>query len=101
MTAPPRADPRAAAAAGAGHPSPQRERTSLAALWFGLVGAPAAWTVQTLVNLPVASHSCFPALRPLGAPTIGATRGIVLVVSLVALAVCIAAAAVAWRTWGR
>ena len=73
----------AAPASGAEHPAPQRGRSSLAALWFGLLGAPAAWSVQTLVNLPVASHSCFPRLYPLGTPAIGATRGIVLAVSLV------------------
>jgi hypothetical protein len=90
-----------AAAAGAGHPAPQRERSSPAALWFGLLGAPAAWSVQTLVNLPVASHSCFPRIYPLATPAFGGTRGIVLLVSLAALATCSAAAVVAWRSWQR
>ena len=91
----------APSSSGAGHPAPQRGRTSLAALWFGLAGAPAAWSVQTLVNLPVASHSCFPRLYPLWTPAVGSTRGIVLGVSLAALATCVAAALVAWRSWGR
>jgi len=91
----------AAAAAAAGHPAPERERASLGALWFGFFGAPAAWTVQVLVNLALASHACFPALFPLAAPVTGGLRVITFAVSLVAVAVGTAATVVAWRTWRR
>lgn len=84
-----------------GHPAPARGRVPLSALWFGFVGAPAAWTVQTLVNTPLSAHSCYPRLTPLGTPTTGGLRGIAFAVSLVALVVCVAATAVAWRTWKR
>jgi len=84
-----------------GHPAPERGRVPLWMLWFGFVGAPAAWTVQTLVNTPLAAHSCYPRLTPLGTPTTGGLRGIAFVVSLAALAVCVAATVVAWRTWWR
>ena len=82
------------------HPAPARGRAGLGALAFGLFGAPAAWSVQTLVNLPVAAHGCFPRLAPLSAPAT-AVRGVVFAVSVAALVVCVAAAAVAWRSWAR
>lgn len=83
------------------HPAPARTRVSLAALWFGLVGGPAAWSVQTLVNLPVASHGCFPQLHPLTSVYGYNIDGIAFVVSIAALTVCIAAVSVAWRSWHR
>jgi uncharacterized membrane protein len=68
-------------------------------LWFGLFGGPAAWSIQTLVNLPVAAHACYPQLYPLDVPVIGGLRGIVFVVSILAVLVSVAAAAAAWRAW--
>jgi hypothetical protein len=53
------------------HPAPERHRVSLAALWFGLFGAPAAWSVQLLADYPTDAHGCFPHLYPLASPTIG------------------------------
>jgi hypothetical protein len=85
----------------AAHPAPARVRVGLPALWFGLYGGPLAWTVQTLVNLPVAAHGCFPRLEPLSSPVTGGLRAVVVVVSIVALAVCGAAAVVAFRSWTR
>jgi len=68
-------------------------------LWFGLVGAPAAWSVQTLVNLPISSHACFPRIFPLEAPATGALRGILFVVSLAAIIVSVVALRTAVRGW--
>jgi hypothetical protein len=87
-------------ASRAHHPAPSRGHIALPALWFGIFGGPVAWSIQTLVNLPVASHGCYPALAPLGAPIIG-VRGIAFAVSLFALAVCVAAAGVSFRGWIR
>jgi len=86
--------------ASVGHPAPERGHVALPALWFGIFGAPAAWSVQTLVNLSVASHACYPRLFPLTAP-ITSARGIVFAVSLFALVTCLAALAVATRSWRR
>src|SRR5690349_8223639 len=83
------------------HPAPERANASLAALAFGLFGGPAAWTVQTLVDLPVAAHACFPRLEPLATPAWSHVRGVAIVVSVLAVAVSLAALAVAWRTWTR
>jgi hypothetical protein len=84
----------------AGHPAPERELARLSALWFGLFGGFAAWTVQTLVNLPVAAHGCFPRLEPLASP-VTEVRGAASAVSVVAVLVSAAAVLVAWRTWSR
>jgi hypothetical protein len=83
------------------HPAPARTHVALSALWFGLYGGPLAWSVQTLVNLPVAAHGCFPRLRPLTAPVVSGLQGIVLSVSILALLTCVAAGLVALRSWSR
>jgi hypothetical protein len=82
-----------------GHPAPERSRVPVRMLWFGLFGGPVAWSVQTLVNLSLASHACYPQLFPLDAPTTGGLRGIVFVVSILAVLVSSAAAVSAWRAW--
>src|SRR3982751_1243049 len=82
------------------HPAPARGRVGIGALAVGLFGAPAAARVQSVVNLSVAAHGCFPRLVPLSAPAT-AVRGVALAVSAAALVVCVAAALVAWRTWAR
>ena len=89
------------AASAAGHPAPERGSASLAALWFGLLGGPAAWSILTLVNLPLASHACFPRLYPLAAPVTGGLRGMAAAVGIAAIAVCVAALVVSWGAWRR
>lgn len=101
QTQPAEGRPAPATRSGDGHPAPARGDVPLSWLWFGFAGAPAAWSVQTLVNLPLAAHSCYPRLTPLTTPTTGSLRGIAFVVSLVALAMCAAATVVAWRSWWR
>jgi hypothetical protein len=82
-----------------GHPAPERERVPLAALWFGLAGGPVAWSIQTLVSLPVAAHACFPRLTPLSSPAFGGVRGVVFLLGVMAFGVSALATWVAWRTW--
>ena len=86
---------------GGAHPAPARHDVSSGLLWFGLFGGPAAWTIQTLVDLAVTSHGCYPRLFPLEAPILSSLRAIVVTVSLAALIVCIVAALAAIRTWGQ
>lgn len=86
---------------GNAHPAPARNEVAPALLWFGLVGAPAAWTVQTLVDLAVAAHGCYPRLFPLAAPMLAGLRAIVITVSIAALLVCIVAGGAALRAWSR
>ena len=83
------------------HPAPARHAVGLGALWFGLFGAPVAWSIQELVSFAVVSHSCFPFWQPLTLPRIAGTWTIALVVSLLTLALGAAAGATAWRSWRR
>lgn len=83
------------------HPAPARGVVRPMFLWFGLFGGPAAWTVQTLANTAVAAHACYPRLTPTERPVTGGLFAITLIVSLVAVAVSIAALLVAWRSWSR
>ncbi len=84
-----------------GHPAPARGRVSSFVLWFGLFGAPAAWSVQLLVNYPMAAHTCFPRLIPLASPTIGhgGLTTATTIVSIVAILVAIAAGVAAIAAW--
>ncbi len=85
----------------AGHPAPARGNVALWTLWFGFLGAPLGWTLQTLANTAVASHGCYPQLYPLSSPMTGAMRGILFVISIVAIVAGVAALAVSFSTWRR
>ena len=90
-----------AAPTSGGHPAPERGNVALWLLWFGFLGAPIAWTVQTLANTAVASHGCYPQLFPLDRPVTGGMRGILFAISIVAIAAGVAALAVSFSTWRR
>jgi len=85
----------------AGHPAPERGNVALWLLWFGFLGAPLAWTFQTLANTAVASHGCYPNLFPLDKPVTGGMRGILFVISIVAIVAGVAALAVSFSAWQR
>jgi hypothetical protein len=87
--------------AAAHHPAPARHRAGLPALWFGLFGAPVAWTVQELAGSAVVGHSCFPNWQPLLLPSIAGTWTITLIVSVLTLALGAGGALAAWRSWQR
>lgn len=86
--------------ASAGHPAPARTEVRGSALWFGIFAGPAAWSVQTLVNLSVASHGCYPRLEPLDSP-VTSVRAIAFTLSIGAIVVCLLALAVSSRSWSR
>jgi len=83
------------------HPSPHRDRVSPWAMWFCILGAPTAWSIQQLVNSPLFAHGCYPKDVPIAEPIWSNAFGVALWVELVALAVCIAAGLTAWRNWRR
>ena len=89
------------AATSAGHPAPARGNVALWMLWFGFLGAPLAWTLQTLANTAVASHGCYPQLFPLSTPVTGGMRGILFAISVVAIIAGVAALAVSFSAWRR
>lgn len=81
------------------HPTPHRHRVIRSALWFGLMGAPAAWSLQELVNVSLAGRACYPHDTPLAMPLIEHLKGISLGVEAVAFVVCIVAGVVAYLVW--
>ena len=83
------------------HPSPHRRRVPRWALWFGLLGAPAAWSLQELVNVSLAGHACYPHDVPLAMPLWPALGSISIWVEAVAVVVCIAAGLVGFASWRR
>ena len=85
----------------AGHPAPNRGQVSVSRLWFGVFGAPVAWSVQTLVNYGLASYSCFPTLAPRAEPLYAGVWWILLIVGLVALGIEIGAVQVSLVSWRR
>lgn len=84
--------------AGTRSPPPQ---VGAAAMWFGILGAPVAWSLQQLVNAPLLAHGCFPKDVPIAEPIWPHASSVALVVELVAVLVCIGAGLAAWRTWRR
>jgi len=81
------------------HPSPHRAKTGLAALLYGLVGAPAAWAVGQMVSATLAQEACFPGTEPLAIPAIANLHRLHLVVLVISLLVSTSAALVALGAW--
>jgi hypothetical protein len=83
------------------HPSPHRHRLSLWAAWFGILGAPVAWSLQQLINPPMFAHGCFPKDAPLTESIWRNSGSVAFTVELAALLVCVLSGVVAWRNWQR
>ncbi|MEO8925457.1 MAG: hypothetical protein ABI330_22000, partial [Caldimonas sp.] len=78
-----------------------RNRVIRWAVWFGLLGAPLAWSLQELVNVSLAGHACYPHDTPLATPLWTNLNAMSLWVEVVAIAICIAALIVAIVSWRR
>lgn len=81
------------------HPAPQRDRVSHAALWTGIFGVPALWTLQDLVCYPLLAHFCYPQRVPLAHLSARGVWTTALVVSVLAFLGSLAVGAVALRSW--
>lgn len=86
-------------AQGQPHPSPHRARVGAWSMWFAILGAPLAWTLQLLINSSVASMACFPHDVPLAQPAWPPLASAASAVEIVALLVCVAAGLTGWRNW--
>jgi hypothetical protein len=87
------------AAATAVPPAPAHHAVAPAALWFGLFGGPAAWSIQLMANYALVAHGCFPSRQPRSTPLFGGLWTVALVVSVVAFVVSVAAFLLARRSW--
>ena len=91
----------AGAARDTAHPAPHRDRVGGWLIGFGLFGAPAAWSVQSLLDVGLSGYACYPKDEPLATP-IWSGLGIALAsANVVALLVCVAAGIVAFVAWRR
>ncbi|MFC3069100.1 hypothetical protein [Phenylobacterium soli] len=84
----------------AGHPAPARDEVGVLPLLYGLLAAPAAAALETLIGMGVVGRACLPTDHPLAAPRFS-TEPIVWTVHLVALIVGVAAVLVSLRAWRR
>ena len=84
---------------GQEHPSPHRHRVSGWRSWFGLLGAPIAWSLQELVNVSLAGHACYPRDVPLATPLAPHLGAVSASVEALAFLICIAAGMVAFANW--
>jgi hypothetical protein len=93
----------ATARQGAGRRSdrldPYPRRGGALMMLFGLLGAAAAWGLQTEVGETLAAQACYPHRRALPAPQWSWLMPALNAMSIVALLVGIAGVWVAWRSW--
>ncbi|MHB8884519.1 MAG: hypothetical protein ACYC5H_05445 [Methylovirgula sp.] len=83
------------------HPSPQRRRVGPLALAIGLIGAPAAWVMQLVVNYGLSSYACYPASVP-RATVLPGWEGswiILVVINLLALLGAASTTFLSYRNW--
>jgi hypothetical protein len=83
------------------HPAPHRHRVNALAVWFGLLGAPVAWSLQELVNVSLAGYACYPHDIPLATPLWTHLGAVSLWVEAAAVVLCIAALIIAFASWRR
>ena len=83
------------------HPSPHRHRVAPWAMWFAILGAPVAWSLQELINVPIFGYGCFPNDVPLSEPIWRNGQSVAFTVELVAIVVCVIAGIVATSNWRR
>jgi hypothetical protein len=83
----------------ADHPAPAIRAIAPPALWFGLFGAPAVWSLQLLASYALVAHGCYPDAEPMTIPVVPGLRTLVLAAGAAALAVALLAGGRAWQSW--
>ncbi len=81
--------------------APARHKVRPAALWFGIFGAAAAWSIQELASYAIVTHACYPSRQPLLLPAMSGAWTVTLLLSLLMLLVGLAAGFTAYRAWRR
>jgi hypothetical protein len=81
------------------HSLPASRAVAPAVLWFGLFGAPVAWSLQLLASYALVAHGCYPDAEPITMPVVPGLMPLVLGTGAAALAVALLAGGVAWRSW--
>jgi hypothetical protein len=81
------------------HPAPHRRRIGLAALFFGLAAAPAAWNAQLLISFALSAHACYPRDVPLTLPVWSGLWGLLIAIDIAGILLAIAGGLVSVRCW--
>jgi hypothetical protein len=81
------------------HPAPVVPTVTPAALWFGLFGAPVAWSLQLVASYALVAHGCYPDAEPMTIPVVPGLKTLVLGTGVAALVVALLAGGAAWRSW--
>lgn len=91
--------PHATSGKAPGRLGPYRRRGGALMLLFGLLGAPAAWVLQTEIGETLAAQACFPHRSALAVPQWSWLMPVLDVMSVGALLIGVAGVWVAWRGW--
>ena len=83
------------------HPAPHRDRIGMVNLFFGIIAAPAAWSLQELLSAALTGHACFPGATSLTVPLWVGLRGELVTIDVVAIILVTAAILVSIRSWKR
>ncbi|ASW03128.1 hypothetical protein [Paraburkholderia aromaticivorans] len=78
---------------------PRRRRGGALMMLFGLMGAAAAWVLQTEIGETLAAQACFPHRSALAAPQWSWLMPALDAISVVALLIGVAGVWAAWRGW--
>jgi hypothetical protein len=83
--------------------APRKTTKAVAVQLFAVFGAPAAWSLQLIVNFALAAEACFPNDTPLAQPDpkLAWDRPALIAINLLALAMASLAAFAAVRLWRR
>jgi hypothetical protein len=80
-------------------PAPHRHRIRMVAAAFALFAAPIAWATHLLVSYALTASACFPHGTPIHGPLWPALWPVLWGIDVVAIAIGLVAAAIAWRNW--
>ncbi|HUP06545.1 MAG TPA: hypothetical protein VMU47_05300 [Caldimonas sp.] len=89
------------AARDTAHPAPHRDRVPGWLITVGLFGAPAAWSVQSLLDVGLSGYACYPKDEPLATPIWSGLSIALAGANVVALLVCVIAGVVAFVAYRR
>jgi uncharacterized membrane protein YeiB len=83
------------------HPGKHRARVSLSLLFFGLFAGPIVWAGNLMFTYALNVHACFPGHQPLARAIggFGFSWSLIVAGYIIAMAVCVAAFAAAFRCW--
>jgi len=93
---PPNASAPSGAARDTAHPAPHRDLVPGWLIGFGLFAGPAAWSVQSLLDVALAGYACYPKDEPLAAPLWSGLPTALASANVVAIVVCVLGGIAAW-----